>query len=236
MDSVGVKRTVVRCLAVIAMCLVLSLIAPVVIAQQRTIHPGETAAVSYDGPVPFDVEVTTAKGAKKGTVEIAADITLGGESLADSYTATASSAYPAEGRAGLTYRFPYRPERRTYPYTDPFAPATVDFPARMDYIGPGSVGGLDTFKYRADVRADGYAAERVIDLEAETGTVLDETWAVDEGPVQGMFRMSEQSRNNAWQHAAAQVRVLRGLRVLGWLTGVATVVALVWAAVAVARR
>ncbi|WP_165002217.1 porin PorA family protein [Corynebacterium qintianiae] len=236
MNSVGVRRTLAKCLVVLAVCFALNLIAPVVISQQRTIHPRESRTITFDGPASLTVELTTGKGPKSGQVSIQAAVSLDGAPLADSMTASASSALPVDGRAGLTYLFPYRPERLSYPYTDPFAPETFTDPARMDYVGPGSVGGLDTYKYRAGITADGHSAERIIDLQVQTGEVLDETWSVAEGPVEGLFRMSEQSRFEAHERAAAEVRVLHALQVLAWVTRFVAFVALVRAAVAVARR
>ncbi|WP_157672456.1 porin PorA family protein [Corynebacterium mycetoides] len=240
MDSLGVglelRRTLVRCLAVLAVCFALNLISPVVIAAQRTIAPGETRLTTFDGPAELSVETTTSKGAKSGTVEIDANIVLDGAARTDSYTAAAASSMPVPGRGGVTYYFPYRPERRTYPYSDPFAPQTLTAPAALDYVGPGSVGGLDTYKYRARIATPDYAAERIIDLQTSTGVVLDETWSVERGPATGLFRMSEASRAEARAHAAGQVRVLHVLQVLAWVTRFIAVVALAWAAVAVARR
>ncbi|EEI18051.1 DUF3068 domain-containing protein [Corynebacterium sanguinis] len=236
MNSVGVRRTLAKCLVVLVAGFVLNLISPVVIAQQRTIHPGETSVVTFDGPAELTKRFSTSEGPESGQVVINAMTVLGGNELADSYTVHASTALPVDGRAGLTYVFPYRPERISYPYSDPFAPGTFDTPARLDYLGPGSVGGLDTYKYRANITAPGYEAQRIIDLQVRTGEVLDETWTVREGPVAGLYRMSEQSRDVAWQRAAAEVHVLRGLQVLAWVTRFIAVVALAWAAVAVARR
>ncbi|MBA4506284.1 hypothetical protein H0H28_13410, partial [Corynebacterium sanguinis] len=48
MNSVGVRRTLAKCLVVLVAGFVLNLISPVVIAQQRTIHPGETSVVTFD--------------------------------------------------------------------------------------------------------------------------------------------------------------------------------------------
>lgn len=236
MNSVRVRRTLAKCLVVLVAGFVLNLISPVVIAQQRTIHPGESTVITYDGPAELLTTLSTEKGPKSGHVVINAVTTLDGTELADSYTVHASTALPVDGRAGLTHVFPYRPERITYPYSDPFAPETFDTPARLDYLGPGSVGGLDTYKYRANISAPGYEAQRTIDLQMRTGEVLDETWSVNQGPVEGLFRMSEQSRAQAREHAAGQVRVLRALQVLAWVTRFAAIAALAWAAVTVARR
>lgn len=229
-----------KCLVVLVVCFALNLIAPVVIAHQRTIAPNTTTSTTFDGPAPLSIELSTATGPKSGQVIIDADIAVDGTRITDSYVVHASSALPAAGRAGLSHVFPYRPERLSYPYSDPFAPQTFDNPAHLDYVGPGNVGGLDTYKYRANISGEGYAAERIIDLQVKTGAVLDETWSVEHssagGPPTGLYRMSEQSRTAAWEHAAAQVRVLRGLQVLAWVTRFVALVALVWAAVTVARR
>lgn len=236
MNSVEVRRTLAKCLVVLVVCFALNLIPPVVIAMQRTIHPGETLHTTYDGPAPLSIQLSTAEVPESGRVALNAVITLDGTQVTDSYVVDASSALPVSGRAGLTYLFPYQPERLSYPFSDPFAPQTFEEPARLDYLGPGGVGGLDTYKYRANVEGEGYAAQRIFDLQVRTGEVLDETWSLAEGPVQGQFRMSEQSRDAAWERATAEVRVLRGLQVLAWVTRFIAFVALVWAAVAVARR
>ncbi|AWB85164.1 hypothetical protein C3E79_10375 [Corynebacterium liangguodongii] len=233
------KRALVRCAVVVATCAALNLISPVVIAQQRTLHPGEEHTRVFDGPTPLSTTVTVGTSEGDDQVTITGRTELGGLDggvTVDSYPATASSALPAAGRSGLTYLFPYRPERLSYPYTDPFAPETSDHPVALDYVGPGNVGGLDTYQYRAEVATEGYSAERIIDVQVATGEVLDETWSVARGPATGLFRLSEASRAEARQRSVVELRVLRGLQVLAWVTRWIALLALVYLAVAVARR
>ena len=94
MNSVRVRRTLAKCLVVLVAGFVLNLISPVVIAQQRTIHPGESTVITYDGPAELVTTLSTEKGPKSGHVVINAVTTLDGTELADSYTVHASTALP----------------------------------------------------------------------------------------------------------------------------------------------
>ncbi|WP_291313941.1 porin PorA family protein [Corynebacterium sp. UBA2622] len=231
MFIVGVRRARIAATILLA-CLALNLIAPVVISAQRALPHEGFFASTYDGPVPYAQELTLTRGAKKDEVDINARLLIDGTEHRDSYTANVATTFPVRDRGGLTYFFPYQPERRSYPYSDPFALEAV--PA--DYLGPGNVAGLETYKYRAEISDGGYHAERIFDLERRTGRVLDETWTTSGGPADGFFRLSEDSRAEAVGAARREVGVLRALQVLAWVTRLAAVLTLAWLAVAFARR
>ncbi|MEX3504345.1 porin PorA family protein [Corynebacterium sp. LK2510] len=231
MFILGVRRAWIAG-AVLLVCFALNLIAPVVISSQRAL-PHEGFFVStYDGPVPVTVETTLSPGAEDDEVDIAARVLIDATEYRDSYTANVASTFPVRDRDGLTYFFPYQPERRTYPYVDPFAGEAVP----LDYVGPGNVGGVQTNKYRASIADGDYRAERVIDLERSTGHVLDETWATSGGPVDGYFRLSEASRAEALAEAQREIAVLRALQVLAFVTRLVAVLTLAWLAICIVRR
>ncbi|WKD58264.1 hypothetical protein CAPI_08690 [Corynebacterium capitovis DSM 44611] len=225
---VGVKRAG----AVLLLCFLLNLPAPFIIAAQRTLPTSGTESVTYDGPVELTRETILGPGQSRKEVTVDTRILLDGNEYRDSYTANRSSAFPVRDRGGLTYFFPYRPERRSYPYSDPFSLSAVP----LDYAGMGSVGGLETYKYRAVIDDGDYHAERIFDLERRTGRVLDETWTVAGGLAEGFFRLSEQSRVEALDAARDEVAILRVLQVLAWGTRFVAVLTLVGLAVAFARR
>ncbi len=231
MFIVGVRRARTAA-TILLVCLALNLIAPAVISAQRALpHEGFFAA-TYDGPVPYSVETTLTPGAKKDEVDIASRLLIDGTEHIDSYTANVATTFPIRDRGGLTYFFPYQPERRSYPYSDPFSLRAVP----MDYLGPGNVAGLETYKYRAEVADGEYRAERIVDLERRTGRVLDETWTTSGGPAEGFFRLSDDSRAEAVDAARREVGILRALQVLAWVTRLVAVLTLAWLAVAFARR
>jgi hypothetical protein len=60
---------------------------------------------------------------------------------------------------GLSYRFPFHTEKRTYPYFDPIAQKAFD----ANYTGEEDVNGLTTYKFTQDVGydADGKLAEPI---------------------------------------------------------------------------
>jgi Porin PorA len=60
---------------------------------------------------------------------------------------------------GLSYRFPFRTEKRTYPYFDPIAQKAFD----ANYTGEEDVNGLTTYKFTQDVGydADGKLVEPI---------------------------------------------------------------------------
>lgn len=226
------RRRVRIAAAILLTCFALNLVAPVVISAQRALTRPATHTTTFDGPVPFTVETTLTQGAKKDEVDIEARLLIDATEHRDSYTANAATTFPVRDRGGLTYFFPYQPERRSYPYSDPFALEAVP----MDYLGPGNVAGLETYKYRAEISDGDYRAERIFDLERRTGRVLDETWTTSGGPAEGFFRMSEQSRAEAVEKARQQVFVLRALQWLAWVTRFVAVLTLAWLAVTFARR
>ena len=87
----------------------------------------------FDGTSPRTRTIELSK-APKG---LDAAVTLDGEEV-DAFPIDPSTAFPAKGRAGLGPLLPYRPERRTYPLFD----STSGEDVGMDYLGPGSVRGL----------------------------------------------------------------------------------------------
>lgn len=231
MFIVGVRRLRIAA-AILLTCLALNLLTPAIVAVQRTLPRPATFTATYDGPVPYSVEASFSRGAARDEVDIEARLLIDGTEHRDSYTARADTALPVDDRQGLTYAFPFAPEKRSYPYSDPFAERAVP----LDYLGPGNVAGLETYKYRAEVAQGDYRAERIFDLERRTGRVLDETWTSSGGPAEGFFRLSEQARRGAVDTARGDVLVLRALEVLGWVTRAVAVLTLAWLAVAVARR
>lgn len=231
MFIVGVRRARIAAVVLLA-CFAVNLIAPVVISAQRAMPRPAEFTSTYDGPVPFTVETTLTQGAKKDEVDVNARLLIDGTEHRDSYTANAATTFPVRDRGGLTYFFPYQPERRSYPYSDPFSLEAVP----MDYVGPGNVAGLETYKYRAEITDGDYRAERIFDLERRTGRVLDETWTTSGGPADGFFRLSDESRARAVDKARSEVAVLRALQVLAWVTRFVAVLTLAWLAVAFARR
>ena len=60
---------------------------------------------------------------------------------------------------GLSYRFPFHTEKRTYPYFDPIAQKAFD----ANYTGEEDVNGLTAYKFTQDVGydADGKLAEPI---------------------------------------------------------------------------
>ncbi|WP_342318556.1 porin PorA family protein [Corynebacterium mayonis] len=231
MYSVGLRRVRIAA-AVVLLCILLNFIPPAVIASQRAIDRPATYTTVFDGPVPYSVTTEFEQGTKKDEVDIRARLLIGSTEYHDSYTAAVTTAFPVRDRGGMTYIFPYRPERRSYPYSDPFALEAV----AMDYVGPRNVGGLETYKYLALIEDGDYRAERTFDMERRTGRILDETWTTSGGPVEGFFRMAESSRAEAFDQAKGDVILLRALQVLAWLTRAVIVVTLVWLALSYARR
>ncbi|SDS81965.1 porin PorA family protein [Corynebacterium timonense] len=227
MFIVGVRRLRIAA-AVLLACLALNLLIPALVSAQRALPLPSTTTATYDGPVPYSLEVSYTRGATRGEVAIEARMLIDATEHRDSYTARADTALPVDDRPGLTYLFPAVPRPRSYPYADPFASGAVP----LDYVGPGNVAGVETYQYRAVVDEGDYQAERIIDLERRTGRVLDETWSTADG----LFRLSEESRRAAVDTARGSVRMLRGFEVLSWLSRAVAVLTLAWLAVAVARR
>ena len=159
----NLRRRLATCLGIIVACGALNLASPIVIAQQRTLDPGEYTML-FDGTSPRTRTIELSKAPKS----LDAVVTVDGEEV-DAFPIDPSTAFPAKGRAGLGPLLPYRPERRTYPLFD----STSGRDVGLDYLGPGSVRGLDTYKYSAAL-SDG--CTRTVDAERRTGRILDEVW------------------------------------------------------------
>ena len=146
----NLRRRLAACLGIIVVCGALNLASPIVIAQQRTLDPGEYTML-FDGTSPRTRTIALSKAPKS----LDAVVTLDGDEV-DAFPIDPSTAFPAKGRAGLGPLLPYRPERRTYPLFDPATGNDV----ALDYLGPGAVRGLETYKYEADM-SDGCV--RIVD-------------------------------------------------------------------------
>ena len=201
------------------MCAALNLASPIVIAQQRTLDPGEYTML-FDGTSPRTRTVALSKAPKS----LDAVVTLDGDKV-DAFPIDPSTAFPAKGRAGLGPLLPYRPERRTYPLFD----STSGEDVGMDYLGPGSVQGLDTYKYSAAL-SDGCV--RTVDAERRTGRILEEVWdcGADQWVLAGETKAAQVSA------AGREVAWLRGLQVMSVITRVIAAAAFVAGLVLYARR
>lgn len=201
------------------MCAALNLASPIVIAQQRTLDPGEYTML-FDGTSPRTRTVTLSK-APKG---LDAVVTVDGEEV-DAFPIDPSTAFPAKGRAGLGPLMPYRPERRTYPLFDPATGSDV----ALDYLGPGAVRGLETYKYEADM-SDGCV--RTVDAERRTGRILEEVWDCGED----QWMLADETKAAQVSAAGRDVAWLRGLQVMSVLTRIIAAAAFVAGLVLYARR
>lgn len=140
---------------------------------------------------------------------------------------------------GLRYLFPFRPERRSFSYYDPFARTT--FP--LDYVDEIEVGDLTAYVYSqtiesvpaADVWADlfpeaagdvEHSTQRVLTIDADTGRLLDvnEFLQLTEGGdgatlYQQQANWDEATKDAAYREAADLNAWLRALQVLAWVGG-----------------
>ena len=213
----NLRRRLAACLGVIVVCAVLNIASPIVIAKQRTLVPGEYTML-FSGDRSRTVTLTEAPKAMRARVDV------DGEEV-DSFLIDPSTAFPTKGRAGLGPLMPYNPERRTYPLHDP----TTGNDAALDYLGPGNVRGLETYKYAATL-ADG--CTRTVDAERRTGRILDEVW--DCPPEQWV--LADDTKTAAVDTARRDVAWLRGLQVMAVLTRFIAAVAFIVGLVAYARR
>ena len=99
----------------------------------------------------------------------------------------------------------------------------------MDYLGPGNVRGMQTYKYAATL-SDGCV--RTVDAERRTGRILDEIW--DCPPEQWV--LAEETKAAAVDAARRDVAWLRGLQVMAVLTRLIAAAAFIAGLVAYARR
>lgn len=261
------RRTLGYAGVIIAVCFALNLIAPLVISAQRTLTPGTTTML-FDGPSNPTLTITLidpadAAGddefgavAEEGLVALTEVADLPGaasgqaETLSDRFVINPVTRYPLGERHGLGVLFPYQPERRSYPFSSPFFDF-VDARAReqasasaqervvlLDYVGAGSVGGLETYKYHGVL---GGGVERTVDVERRTGRILNEVWtaphpadsADGESEERAMWVLAEVSKREALDIARGEVRVLFALQVLALVTRVVAAAALLWALVRV---
>lgn len=264
------RRTLGYAGVIIAVCFALNLIAPLVISAQRTLTPGTTTML-FDGPSNPTLTITLldpadAPGddefgavAEEGLVALTEVAGLPGaasgqaETLSDRFVINPVTRYPLGERHGLGVLFPYQPERRSYPFSSPFSDF-VDARAReqasasaqervvlLDYVGAGSVGGLETYKYHGVL---GGGVERTVDVERRTGRILNEVWtaphpadgadgAARESEEHAMWVLAEVSKREALDIARGEVRVLFALQVLALVTRVVAAAALLWALVRV---
>lgn len=217
-------RVIAACLGIAAVCLALNLLSPVIIGAQRTLTPG-TMSMVFDGPtgsVTRTIELTkTPKG-------LDALVLIDG-SVTDHFPINPSSHYPAmlpgqPKRDGLGPLLPYSPERRTYPLFD----HTTNRSAPMDYVSNGSVRGMETYKYTAQL-AD---CTRDVDAERRTGRIVDEVVTCGDG----QWVLAESSKSEQLRAAERDVRVLKALQVMAVLTRFVGAAAFIAALVAYARR
>lgn len=215
----NLRRRLATCLGIIVACGALNLASPIVIAKQRTLDPGEYTML-FDGASPRTRTVTLTKAPKT----LDAVVTLDGEEI-DAFPIDPSTAFPAKGRAGLGPLLPYRPERRTYPLFD--AAAGTDVP--MDFLGPGSVRGLETHKYSAELSG---GCTRTVDAERRTGRIVDEVW--DCPPQQWV--LAEETKAAQVDAARRDVAWLRALQVMAVVTRTTAAAAFITGLVLYARR
>lgn len=174
----------------------------------------------FDGTSPRTRTIALSKAPKS----LDAVVTLDGDEV-DAFPIDPSTAFPAKERAGLGPLLPYRPERRTYPLFD----STSGEDVGMDYLGPGSVQGLDTYKYSAAL-SDGCV--RTVDAERRTGRILDEVW--DCGADQWV--LADETKAAQVSAAGREVAWLRGLQVMSVITRIIAAAAFVAGLVLYARR
>lgn len=227
------KRKLAWAAGIAVGALAFNIASPIVIAHQRTMPTG-TYAMTFDGPDgehftrTTTLEKSTATdpttGKDKNIYTLSTEQT-GPNAFTDSFQINPTTAFPEEDRQGLGAYLPYRPERRSYPYYDPGAQATVP----LDYLGPGSVGGLDTYQYRATL-PDG--TQRTVNAERRTGTLIDETWSLPSG----VWALDDASKSAAVDRARSETTWLRALQIMALLTRFVAAIAIVWALVLLARR
>mgnify|MGYP002716581618 CR=1 FL=1 len=215
----NLRRRLTACLGIIVVCAALNLASPIVIAKQRTLAPGEYT-VLFDGASPHTRTITLTEAPKR----LDAVVTVDGEEV-DAFPIDPSTAFPAKGRAGLGPFMPYRPERRTYPLFDPATGSDV----ALDYLGPGAVRGLETYKYAAEL-SDGCV--RTVDAERRTGRIVDEVWTCGED----QWVLAEAAKAAQVEAARRDVAWLRGLQVMAVVTRAIAAAAFIAGLVFYARR
>lgn len=227
------KRKLAWAAGIVVVALACNLASPIVIALQRPLETG-TQSMRFDGPgVEQFTRTTTLEKSTEQDPDTGKDkdvYTLtteqdGPEAYTDSFRINPTTAFPEKDRHGVGVYLPYRPERRSYPYFDPRSQTTVP----LDYLGPGSIGGLETYQYRATLPDD---AQRTINVERRTGMLVDESWSLSSG----VWTLSEDSKADAVDTARGKVAWLRALQIMALVTRLIAVVALIWALVLLARR
>ncbi|WPJ93675.1 hypothetical protein [Corynebacterium sp. UMB2355A] len=134
------KRRLGICAAIIAVCVALNFLSPLIINHQRVLAPTESTLL-FDGPSALTRTLLITEGPseehpKKKALTMSATVRDDGAVIAeDSFEVNPASAYPTSGRQGLGYVLPYNPERRSYPFYDPLADLVVP----LDYLGAGWV-------------------------------------------------------------------------------------------------
>ena len=91
---------------------------------------------------------------------------------------------------------------------------------RVDYVGPGTVGGIRTLRFSGD--------GRTYEIERRTGTLIDAT--------NGPARLSPDTRNEKVAEAQSKVRVLWWLQLLAVVARLVALAAAVTGAVFLVRR
>ena len=227
------KRKLAWAAGILVVALACNVASPIVIAYQRAMQPG-TQSVTFDGPDgqqftrTTTLEKSTEPDPKTGKDKDVYTLTTqqdGPAAYTDTFQINPTTALPEGDRHGIGVYLPYRPERRSFPYFDPSSQATVP----LDYVGPGSVGGLETYQYRATLPS---GAQRTVNAERRTGLLVDESWSLPSG----VWTFSEDSKRDAVDAARGKVAWLRGLQIMALVTRLIAAVALVWALVLLARR
>ncbi|OIR44784.1 hypothetical protein BJP08_01240 [Corynebacterium sp. NML140438] len=231
------KRRLGICAAIIAVCVALNFLSPLIINHQRVLAPTESTLL-FDGPSALTRTLLITEGPseehpKKKALTMSATVRNEGTVIAeDSFEVNPASAYPTSGRQGLGYVLPYNPERRSYPFYDPLADLVVP----LDYLGAGWVADLETYKYTATIDVPEYHAERTIDVERRTGRLLDESWTITRGPLKGLYTLSEENKATAASAALHDVHILKSLQVMAFVTRLVSALALFYAFVLLVRR
>ena len=184
------------CLAVFVIALALgNFVAPPVIGAMKLIDNGTYTLTWDDG----STETFEVSGPRK-SARITGD-GIDAEMSRDS----------GETNRGQVIFFPWEPDRRSYDIYDS---------TRVDYVGPGTVGGIRTLRFSGD--------GRTYEIERRTGTLIDAT--------NGPARLSPDTRNEKVAEAQSKVRVLWWLQLLAVVARLVALAAAVTGAVFLVRR
>lgn len=189
------------CIAVFVLGMVLgTMLAPPIVSSMKPLANG-TTTLTWEGPAGPVTEHIEVSGAKKdATVTVRGP---GGEFTDE------ISRYTAETSRGLVFLFPFEPDRRSFRFYDPVG----DAQGTVDYVDPGTVDGLRTYQFHGTFDDDDYHAERTLEVERRTGTLLRATWKTPEGT----YQFDEATASAQLERAHDRVRVLKILQFLAWL-------------------